>query len=99
MQPGPNIDWREFKLIKIQPLSASHTYMISVGRTNKSKLGLSPFSNEYHDGILNLTDEKPLKDMKRHENTRTLHDEMRKDRIHVDTICFIYLGIIITAAI
>ena len=24
---------------------------------------------------------------------------MRKDRIHIDTICFIYLGIIITAAI
>ena len=59
---------------------------------------MKPF-NEYHDGVLNLTDEKPLKDMKRHENTRTLHYKMRKDRIRIDTICFIYLGIIITAAI
>ena len=37
--------------------------------------------------------------MKRHEKTLTLYYKMRKDRIHIDTICFIFLGIIITAAI
>ena len=69
----------------------------SVGRTNKSKVGLKPFNNEYQDGVLNLTDEKTprgktrkeWKDTERHEKTRTLHYRMRKDRIHIDKICFI----------
>ena len=61
----------------------------SVGRTNKSKVGLKPFNNEYQDGVLKLTDEKPLKDMKRHEKTRKIHYKMRKDRVYIDKICFI----------
>ena len=40
----------------------------SVGRKSKSKMGLKPFNNEYQDRVLNLTDEKPLKDIKRHEH-------------------------------
>ena len=39
----------------------------SFRRKNKSKVGLVPFNSEYQDRELNLTDEKTLKDMKRHE--------------------------------
>ena len=63
----------------------------SVGRTNISKVELKPFNTKYQDRVLNLTDEKTLKDMKRHEKTRTKHYKMQKDRIFIDKICLFSL--------